>query len=248
MIIGAGVGALGSAAMGKSPFTGALMGGALGGLGGAGGLFGGAAGGTAGGATAAGTAGVGAGEGLLGGANLSTLGGLSGGSIALPAATSGALTSPSILAGTGSELTGAGMLNAGQVTPNLLSGAGMTTASGQIASGATPLTTMDRFGNYLSNMPTNAMDWAKNNPVSAGKMALDVATPAPQQPVQPASGVQPIQRGNYDPSSTLLNVSPNMGTSKEELARSKAGMFANAAHLTDADRRKIDDFYNSYIG
>ena len=42
--IGAGIGALGSAATGKSPFTGALMGGALGGLGSAGGLFGGASG------------------------------------------------------------------------------------------------------------------------------------------------------------------------------------------------------------
>lgn len=42
--IGAGIGALGSAVTGKSPFTGALMGGALGGLGSAGGLFGGASG------------------------------------------------------------------------------------------------------------------------------------------------------------------------------------------------------------
>ena len=42
--IGAGLGALGSAATGKSPFTGALLGGGLGGLGSAGGLFGGATG------------------------------------------------------------------------------------------------------------------------------------------------------------------------------------------------------------
>ena len=70
MIIGAGVGALGSAAMGKSPFTGALMGGALGGLGGAGGLFGGAAES----AGAAGTLGQGAGAGLIGGGNLTGAG------------------------------------------------------------------------------------------------------------------------------------------------------------------------------
>ena len=43
MLIGAGVGALGSAAMGKSPFKGALLGGALGGIGGSAGLFGEAA-------------------------------------------------------------------------------------------------------------------------------------------------------------------------------------------------------------
>jgi hypothetical protein len=42
--IGAGIGALGSAVQGKSPFTGALLGGGLGGLGSAGGLFGGASG------------------------------------------------------------------------------------------------------------------------------------------------------------------------------------------------------------
>jgi hypothetical protein len=75
MIIGAGLGALGSAAMGKSPFTGALMGGALGGLGGAGGLFGDAAATSAG---AAGTAGTGAGSGLIGGANLTGAGVASG--------------------------------------------------------------------------------------------------------------------------------------------------------------------------
>jgi hypothetical protein len=70
MIIGAGVGALGSAAMGKSPFTGALLGGTLGGLGGAGGLFGGAAEGAT-----AGTIGT---NGLIGGANLTGAGVASG--------------------------------------------------------------------------------------------------------------------------------------------------------------------------
>ena len=68
VLIGAGVGALGSAAMGKSPFTGALMGGALGGLGGAGGLFGGAG-------STAGTVGT---NGLIGGANLTGAGVASG--------------------------------------------------------------------------------------------------------------------------------------------------------------------------
>jgi hypothetical protein len=58
LLIGAGVGALTSAAMGKSPFTGALLGGATGGMfGGAGSLFGSAAG------TGAGTSGV---SGLVG--------------------------------------------------------------------------------------------------------------------------------------------------------------------------------------
>ena len=67
-MIGAGVGAIGGAAMGKNPFKTALLGAGVG-AGGAG-LFGSA------GAAAAGTAGSGAGEGLIGGANLSTAGGL----------------------------------------------------------------------------------------------------------------------------------------------------------------------------
>lgn len=68
-MIGAGVGAAGGAVSGRNPFKSALLGGALG-AGGAG-LFG--ANGAGG---AAGTAGTGAGSGLIGGANLSTAGGL----------------------------------------------------------------------------------------------------------------------------------------------------------------------------
>jgi hypothetical protein len=237
-LIGAGVGAVGSAAMGKSPFTGALMGGAMGGLGGAGGLFGGAAG------SAGGSAGglVGS-TGEIGSGLLSTAGGLGGGSVALPAATSSALSSPSILAGTDSTLTGAGMMNQAQLTPSLLNSVG---AGGAMTNaGAIPLTTMDKFGNYVSNIPSNAMDYVKNNPVSASKMALDIATPTPQ-PTQTAP-VMPIQRGNFDPSSAIP-ATPTMGLSKDELAKAKAGQYANMAHLSDQDRRKIGDFYTSLIG
>jgi hypothetical protein len=71
-LIGAGVGAVGGAVSGRNPFKSALLGGALG-AGGAG-LMG--AGGAGGAGAAAGTAGTGAGSGLIGGANLSTAGGL----------------------------------------------------------------------------------------------------------------------------------------------------------------------------
>lgn len=71
--IGAGIGAAGGAITGQNPFRSALLGGALGGLGSAGGLFGGAGG-------AAGTAGTVGTNGLMGGANLSTAGGLGVGS------------------------------------------------------------------------------------------------------------------------------------------------------------------------
>jgi hypothetical protein len=68
-MIGAGVGAVGGAVSGRNPFKSALLGGALG-AGGAGLMGAGGAG------AAAGTAGTGAGSGLIGGANLSTAGGL----------------------------------------------------------------------------------------------------------------------------------------------------------------------------
>jgi len=228
LLIGAGIGALGSAAMGKSPFTGALLGGATGGmLGGAGGLFG-AAGGASAAAPVAGAVGT---TGEIGGGLLTTAGGLGGGSVALPAATSGALSSPSILAGQGSNLTGAGMLNAGQVTPSLLNSVG---AGGAMTNaGAIPLTTMDRVGNYISNLPSNAMDWVEKNPLSAGKMALDVATPAPQQQIQPSQGQ--ISRPNFDPSSTLVNVSPNVSPT----SGSKRGVIDMMAHIPMTDEERL---------
>jgi hypothetical protein len=78
--IGAGLGAGLSVLQGKSPLTGALLGGVSGGMFGGAGGFGSGFGGGAG--AAAGTAGTGAGAGLIGGANLSTAGGLGLGSSA----------------------------------------------------------------------------------------------------------------------------------------------------------------------
>ena len=241
LLIGAGVGALSSAAMGKSPFTGALMGGALGGLGGAGGLFGGAAG--AGG----GTGGLVGSTGEIGSGLLSTAGGLGGGTAALPAATSGALSSPSILSGADSTLTGAGMMNQAQVTPSLLNSVG---AGGAMTNaGAVPLTTMDKFGNYVSNFPSNISNNLSNlstsDKINLGAKGLDIATQPTPQPQTPQ--VASINRPNFDPSSAIP-ATPTFSLTKEELAKSKAGQIANMAHLTDQDKRKIGDFYTSLIG
>jgi len=237
-LIGAGVGAVGGAAMGKNPFTTAMLGAGLGATGGAGGLFGAAT------PAAVGTAGVGAGEGLIGGSLLSTAGGLSGGSVALPAATSGALSGQSILAGQGSNLTGAGMMgavnNAATVPSSLLSSVG---AGGAMTNaGAIPLTTMDKVGNYFSNLPTNAMNYVKDNPLSSAKMALDVATPPPQRPME--ANVPPILRGNYDPSSSLMNVSPNTNLN----LKGKNGLLDMMASipLTDEERMRLQQL--SYRG
>ncbi|CAB4126429.1 hypothetical protein UFOVP89_53 [uncultured Caudovirales phage] len=249
MIIGAGVGALGSAAMGKSPFTGALLGGALGGLGGAGGLFGGAAGSGAGvsGLSAAAPAAATAGEIAIPSTSLLGAGAIAP-SVGIPAS---ALESGIGMAGLDTAATAAAPAMGVQLSaaPSLGAldysiGAGNTLAAGQSIYQAPSL--LDK----LSSMPTKAMDYVKENPYQSANMAmkLNEAANPPQQPIQPAAGMQPIQRGNFDPSSTLLNVSPNMGMSKEEMLRSKAGQYASAAHISDADKRKIGDFYTSLIG
>lgn len=246
MIIGAGVGALGSAAMGKSPFTGALMGGALGGLGGAGGLFGAAPTAGVSGLSAAAPAAATAGEIAI--PSTSLLGaGTTASSVGIPASSlSGGLTNLG-MEGIGSGLvpnagvqlsagTGLGAMDYGI-------GAGNTLAGGQSIYQAPSL--MDN----LSKLPSQGLDYVKENPYQSANMALkanEVLNP-PTQPMQPAPAM-PIQRGNFDPSSALLNVAPNMGMSREEMLRSKAGQYASAAHLTDQDRRKIGDFYTSLIG
>ncbi len=109
-MIGAGVGAVGGAATGKNPFKTALLGAAVGAGGAGAGLFGGGA--------AAGTAGTGAGAGLIGGANLSTAGGLgsgaTGGLGGLFSGLQGVATTP-VSMGTGGFASGIG----GQVIPNV---------------------------------------------------------------------------------------------------------------------------------
>ena len=122
-------------------------------------------------------------------------------------------------------------------------GAGNTLAGGQSIYQAPSL--MDN----LSKLSSQGLDYVKENPYQSANMALKAneALNPPSQPMQPAPAM-PIQRGNFDPSSALLNVAPNMGMSREEMLRSKAGQYASAAHLTDQDRRKIGDFYTSLIG
>ena len=247
LLIGAGIGAIGSAAMGKSPLTGALLGGALGGMGGAGGLFGGAAGSGAGitGLSAA-SAPVALGEAAIPATSLLGAGTIAP-SVGIPAS---ALESGIGMAGLeGGALSAAPTMGVQlSAAPSLGAmdysiGAGNTLAGGQSIYQAPSF--MDKIGKF----PTQAMDYVKENPYQSANMALK-ANEAINPPTQPTQAVptMPIQRSNFDPSSALLNVSPNLGMSKEEMLRSKAGQYASAAHLTDQDRRKIGDFYTSLIG
>ena len=244
MIIGAGDGALGSAAMGKSPFTGALLGGALGGFGSAGGLFGSAPTAGVSGLSAASTP-VAVGEAAIPSTSL-----LGAGTVA-----------PSMGIPTSALQSGIGMAGldtASAVAPTMgvqLSAAPSLTgldyginAGNTLAAGSNIYQAPSLLDN-LSNMPSKALDYVKENPYSSANTALKgyEAMNQPTPPIQP-SPTPPIQRGNFDPSSTLVNVAPTMGLSKEEMTKNKVGQLAAGAHLTDADRRKINDFYTSYIG
>lgn len=249
MIIGAGVGALSSAAMGKSPFTGALMGGALGGLGGAGGLFGGAAGSGAG-ATATATEG-----GLLSNA-APVVGDATLISPFTPTGVSGIQIGNSSLNGIGSTLGASGTEFAAQNAPTYAGQQGMFDVAGnqnQILGGIGRATYGDAattggatngglFGN-VQDMFGNMSTSDKLGLGLKGYEALNQPTP----PIQPAAGVQPIQRGNFDPSSTIA-AAPSYGISKEEVAKGKVGQIASQARLTDEDKRKIGQFYTSLIG
>ena len=240
MIIGAGVGALSSAAMGKSPFTGALLGGATGGM------FGGS-------------------ESLFGNplSSLMKPTDFAGG---IPV-TGGAIPSVGI-----NELGTGAMLNSNiaQVPLENLAGSWnigqgalpATTTEGAFAGGI-PLSTGDLAGNganisrLFNYTPPTAMEkiqgagsdllsYGKDNPLTVGKTALELATPTPQQPIQAQTGG--ITRGNYDPSTSLFNVPPSYGLSKEEVMAGKKGQIGLLSQLTDPQKVRLKQFAPSLFG
>ena len=246
MIIGAGVGALGSAAMGKSPLTGALLGGAMGGLGGAGGLFGGAGAGATGATT--------------------------GIQLAQPAITEGLSTAlaPTVVGGSGAAgITGLGT--------QALGGAGITgLGSGTLGAGGAGITGLNTmgidslsladpsrlayntplsFGEKLSNMGSDMFSYAKENPKSLlgdANTLSNMSSNAEAQNQQRlnnavATGIQPITKKDFDPSSAIA-AAPSYGLSREEIGKGKMAQIASLAKLNDEDVRKIRQFYPSLIG
>jgi hypothetical protein len=250
MIIGAGIGALGSAAMGKSPFTGALMGGALGGLGGAGGLFGAAPTAGVGGLSSVAPA-VTAGEIAI--PSTSLLEGVVAPSVGIPtSALSGGVTN------LGMQGIGSGIVpNAGvQLSSNALAGgldyginAGNTLAGGQSIYQA------PSFMDNISKFPSQAIDYAKENPtslLSGANTISDMSANAEAQNKQKlnnavAMGAQPIAQKDFDPSSVIA-AAPSYGLSRDEIAAGKVAQIASQARLNDEDVRKIRQFYPSLIG
>lgn len=250
MLIGAGVGALSSAAMGKSPFTGALLGGATGGaFGGAGGFGSGFTEGGLLSGSGLGSAASSVGGAAQGGINFANLGqnmvadqagnltgGLSVGQLSNFG--SNPLVSPSMginFAETANPMT--------YMTPSVYDGSSLS----YVGNVVNPTQTFsEKALKNLENAPSSAWDWAKSNPTSAlGTInaASNIGKTAPME----VAPIQPINRPNFDPSSAIA-AAPTIGLSKEELAKNKVGQLANLAKLTDEDKRKIGQFYTSLIG
>ena len=242
LLIGAGLGALTSAAMGKSPFTGALLGGATGGMfGGAGGLFGDAA--------------AGAGTGIQ---------------LAQAPITEGFGTAlaPSVVGGSGAagitglgtqSLGGAGITGLGSGTL----GAGGAGITGLNTMGMDSLSLADpsrlayntplSFGEKLSNAGSNLFSYGKENPTSllnGASTISDMSTNANAQSQQRlnnavATGTQPIDKKAFDASSAIA-ATPSYGLSREEVGKGKVAQIASQARLNDEDKRR--QFYTSLIG
>ena len=265
MLVGAGLGAISSAAMGKSPFTGALLGGVTGGAFGGAGGFG--SGFTEGGLLSSlGSSATGAGVNLGATAVNPALALNAVDDVALNQAFNTALpTNVAGGGGAGINFKDIGTSFGGTNLP--AGGAGINIAPytnipvnklGEInplsidprrIAVDTPLT----FGEKISDLGSSGFSYLKDNPATAlgGVNSLSTASAQAEQAKQQrlneavATGAQPIQRKPFDASSVIA-ATPSYGLSKEEVAMGKMGQIASKARLNDED--KLRQFYTSLIG
>jgi hypothetical protein len=231
-LIGAGVGAVGGAAMGKNPFTTALLGAGLG-AGGAGLLGAGVAGGAATGATGIQLAQAPLVEGfatslaptVVGGSGAAGITGL--GTQALGGA---GITGLGSLGGAGAGITG--LSNMGIDSLSL--------ADTSRLAYNTPLS----FGEKLSNLGSSGYSYLKDNPTSAlnGVNSLTSLSNQQDQSKQQKLNeavqrgqVPAISKGNYTPSSSLINVSPNI----DLMPSNKNGLLGMMARIPMTDEEKM---------
>ena len=213
VLIGAGIGALGSAVQGKSPLTGALMGGATGGLfGGSESLLGGKI------ASAFG-------QGAVGGTGVK-LGVDAAGTAIVPSMGINTLSSqiPTTAIGADLGLIGSGALPATTATGAYAGGIPLTT--GNLAGGASGLSldamnpaqlfnyTQPTMLDKVQGFGNDAFSFAKNNPATTGGYALKgvEAINAPPEKVN-TSAQQPVRQGQfqgYTPTAAASNVAPQI--------------------------------------
>jgi len=246
-MIGAGVGAVGGAAMGKNPFKTALLGAGVGAAGAGAGLFGSAGAAGATGATGIQLAQAPIVEGLATSLTPTVVGGS--GAAGITGLGSGTL------GGAGITGLGSGTLTAG--------GAGITGLNtipidaavnyGDLSRLAydTPLS----FGERFSNLGSSGYSYLKDNPASLLSGANTISNMSANAEAQNkqklneavAMGAQPITKKDFDPSSAIA-AAPSYGLLKEEIDKGKVGQIASLARLNDEDVRKIRQFYPSLIG
>ena len=169
--------------------------------------------------------------------------GLFGGSAAAGGAT--AAGGSELAAGTvAPSILGTPTLNASLLTPGAMAGLGSTPS---VLGGMGASSLADKAGAYLSNLPSNAVDYVKNNPLSSARMALDVATPSqPQQMMQPQ--LSPIRQGNFDAQSTnLQNVAPNIGQTKANTI-GKVDLATLVQQNPDTARRLAKFYPDLFVG
>jgi len=198
VLVGAGIGALTSAATGKSPFTGALLGGATGGL------FGGS-------------------ESLLGGKfadafGQGAVGGVSKGITAPIGELAKSVPSAGVqnigqFASTLPNVTddiGASLTNKIGISSGGMPSAGIPLSTGDLAGGVgnnAMTANMSKLFNYtpptalekIQGAGTDAYTWAKENPLSAGNIGLKGLETA-MQPPKPVdtSAQRPVKQGTYE--------------------------------------------------
>ena len=267
MLIGAGVGAIGSAATGKSPFKGALLGAALGGIGGQ--LSGATAGfgeafGTGSGGLLSGFKGVEAaapsfaGGGYAGAAN----------TVAANAVAPAALATAPVSAPAG--FVGSN----GEIVPNLLSEAPYTGGVDSLSninsygsSMASPYTpevvynsqfagavnpnfkpiagqSADYTGggynpSLMGRMKDAVPSIIKDNPMASASLAMTGYDKATEQPPEtPVLPAPPIQKQQFDPSSILSAVSPVMLATKGNEIGLPTGLLSKMP-MTDEERYRL---------
>jgi hypothetical protein len=235
-LIGAGVGAVGGAATGQNPFKTALLGAGVGAAGAGAGLFGGA---SAAGATGA-TTGIQLAQApLVEGLATSLTPTVVGGSGA--AGITGLGTQA--LGGAGITGLGSGTLGAGGAAITGLNTIPLDAAVNYGNMSRLAVDTPLSFGEKLSNFGSNVLAYGKENPMSLlgnvntiSNMSGNAEAQNQQRLNQAAQiGQMPsISKGNYNPSSSLMNVSPNSNPTP-----SKNGLLDMMARIPMTDEEKM---------
>ena len=138
-------------------------------------------------------------------------------------------------------LLGTPTLNASLLTPGTMAGLGATPS---VYGGLGASSLLDKTGAFLTNNIGNTFgNMSTMDKISLGAKGFD-ALNQPQQPIQPSQGQ--ISRPQFDPSSTLMNVSPRV-TSTEG---NKSGLIDMMARipLTDEEKMRLQQLAQGYRG